>query len=75
MDRTILIVVVALTVLVAGCGGPGDAPEDEDLPEEDPDDPAEDPDDPDEGPDDPDEGPDDEGPSIDHSSLTSLAGS
>ena len=68
MDRTILIVVVALTVLVAGCGGPGDAPEDEDLPEEDPDDPAE-------GPDDPDEGPDDEGPSIDHSSLTSLAGS
>ena len=66
MNRTIIVIVVALTVLVAGCGGPGDAPEDEDLPEEDPDDPAE------EGPDDPDEG-DDEVPSIGHSSLTSLA--
>lgn len=67
MKRTIIVIVVALTVLVAGCGGPGDAPEeDEELPEEDPDDPAE------EDPDDPDEG-DDEVPAIGHSSLTSLA--
>ena len=49
MNRTVLVIAVALTVLVAGCGGPGDAPEnDDELPEEDPGDPAEeDPDDPD----------------------------
>ena len=49
MNRPIAVIAVALTVLVAGCGGPGDAPEDdEELPEEDPEDPAEeDSDDPD----------------------------
>ena len=29
MKRTIIIVVIAFGVLLAGCGGPGDAPENE----------------------------------------------
>lgn len=29
MNRTIIVVVVALTLLIAGCGGPGDAPDEE----------------------------------------------
>lgn len=29
MKRTLIVVAIAFTVLIAGCGGPGDAPEDE----------------------------------------------
>lgn len=44
MKRTLIVVAVVLAVLVAGCGGPGDAPEDEngEVPEEEPADPTED---------------------------------
>lgn len=29
MKRTLVVVVLALSVVIAGCGGPGDAPEEE----------------------------------------------
>lgn len=43
MNRTIIVVAVALTLLIAGCGGPGEAPEDGDdeMPDEDPEEPEE----------------------------------
>lgn len=38
MKRTIIVVAIALTLVVAGCGGPGDAPDDNETgtPGEDP---------------------------------------